>query len=217
MRTLASILAVGCALFSIRGSTVSGQSAETPCPKCQRIFDGRTWDGWEHDPRNWSILDGAMRAFGPGTRAAFTVADYGSFRLVVTSRMSPVNNDHLGVLFWGPRPPAGSLEYTRNLQVQPPHGAMWDYFENVNLPRQQLAPGTRDFEGWHVMELLADFASGSIRVAVDGTEIVRYTDKDRTRLSRGPIGMQKHGRGGSEYRDIFIEADPTEDRLYTVK
>jgi len=29
--------------------------------------------------------------------------------------------------------------------------------------------------------------------------------------------MQKHGAGGSEYRDIFLEADPTEDTLYTVK
>lgn len=54
-------------------------------------------------------------------------------------------------------------------------------------------------------------------MAVDGREIVRYTDKDPARLSKGPIGMQKHGSGGSEYRDIFVEVDPTEDRLYTVK
>jgi hypothetical protein len=29
--------------------------------------------------------------------------------------------------------------------------------------------------------------------------------------------MQKHGAGGSEYRDIFLEADPMEDKLYTAK
>jgi hypothetical protein len=29
--------------------------------------------------------------------------------------------------------------------------------------------------------------------------------------------MWKHGGGGSEYREIFGEADPAENRLYTVK
>lgn len=190
---------------------------EPPCPKCQRIFDGRTWDGWEHDTTNWTIVDGAMRGFGKGARAAFTKADYGSFRLIVTSRMAPVNQDHLGVLFWGPRPEPDSLAFTRSLQVQPPHGAMWDYFENVALQREVLTPGSRDYESWNTMEMLANLKDGSVRVAVDGREIVGYTDKDPARLTKGPIGMQKHGSGGSEYKDIFVEPDPTEDRLYTVK
>lgn len=80
------------------------RSADPPCQKCVRIFDGESWAGWEHDPANWTIVDGAMRGFGPGARSAFTQADYGNFRLIVTSRMAPVNKDHLGVLFWGPRP-----------------------------------------------------------------------------------------------------------------
>jgi hypothetical protein len=29
--------------------------------------------------------------------------------------------------------------------------------------------------------------------------------------------MMKHGGGGSEYKDIWVEVDPTEDKLYTVK
>jgi 3-keto-disaccharide hydrolase len=190
--------------------------AAAACPKCVRIFDGKTWDGWEHDPVNWSILDGAMRAFGPGSRSAFTKADYGDFRLIVTSRMSPVNNDHLGVLFWGPRPEPGSVAYTKNIQVQPPHGAMWDYYENKALQREVIGPFSRDFESWKVMEILADFETGSLRVAVDGVEISRYKDANPSRLSKGPIAMQKHGAGGSEYKDIFVEANPTEDRLYTV-
>jgi hypothetical protein len=188
-----------------------------PCPRCVRIFDGKTWEGWEHDPQNWSIANGAMRGFGKGARSAFTKEDYGSFRLIVTSRMNPVNKDHLGVLFWGPRPDPGSLAHTRNLQVQPPHGAMWDYFENKNLPREKVAKETRDYEKWNTMELLADIATGSIRVAVDGREIMRYTEKERGRLWHGPIGMQKHGGGGSEYKDIYVERDPTEDKLYTVE
>jgi hypothetical protein len=80
-----------------------------------------------------------------------------------------------------------------------------------------LQPGSRDYEAWNRMEILANFEKGSLRVAVDGREIMHYTDKDPSRLTRGPIGMQRHGSGGSEYKDIFIEANPVEDKLYTVK
>ena len=38
------------------------------------------------------------------SRLAYTKADYGSFRLIFTAPMNPVNNDHLGVLVWGDRP-----------------------------------------------------------------------------------------------------------------
>jgi hypothetical protein len=209
--------AIGYANANLEERTPSSQAREAPCPRCVRIFDGRGWDGWEHDPQNWTIVERAMRGFGSGARSAFTRADYGNFRLIVSSRMAPVNRDHLGILFWGPRPEAGSLSYSKNLQFQPPHGAMWDYFENTNLPHEQLVPGSRDFESWNLTEILANFDKATLRVAVDGREIVRYTDRDRSRLSKGPIGMQRHGQGGSEYRDIFVEVDPTEDRLYTVK
>lgn len=212
---IALVSSIGVSIALVGGARP--QTTDPPCPKCQRIFDGRTWQGWEYDPQNWTIVDGAMRGFGPGARSAFTKADYGSFRLIVTSRMAPVNKDHLGVLFWGPRPADGSIAYARNLQVQPPHGAMWDYFENKALEREVLTPGSRDFEAWNTTEILADLTTATLRVAVDGREIIRYTDKDPKRLSRGPIAMQRHGAGGSEYKDIFVEADPAENKLYTVK
>jgi hypothetical protein len=66
------------------------------------------------------------------------------------------------------------------------------------------------------MEILANLKTGTLRVAVDGREIARYKDKDPRRLTAGPLAMQRHGGGGSEYKDIFVERDPTEDRLLTV-
>jgi hypothetical protein len=217
MRIVVAAAACTLLLRSPVSTITPGQSSGPPCPKCTKIFDGQTWNGWEHDQQNWTIVDGAMRGFGSGARSAFTKADYGNFRLIVTSRMAPVNKDHLGILFWGPRPTDGSIAYNKNLQVQPPHGAMWDYFENTALEREVIAPGSRDFESWNVTELLANLETGTIRMAVDGREIVRYTDKDPKRLSKGPIGMQRHGQGGSEYKDVWVEAEPTEARLYTVK
>src|SRR4030095_4481466 len=58
-------------------------------PRCVRIFDGGSVEGWEADPSTWSIVDGAMRGVGGNSRLAFTKADYGNFRLIFTARMKP--------------------------------------------------------------------------------------------------------------------------------
>ncbi len=189
--------------------------AAAVCPRCVAIFDGKSFDGWVANPAVWTIVQGAMRGEGKGSRAAYTKADYSRFRLIVTSRMAPKNKDHLGILFWGARPPAEG-EYKQNLQFQSPHGAMWDYFENKAVQAEKVGPVSRDYESWHTTEILADLASGSFRAAVSGIEVRRYKDANPGRLSKGPIAMQRHGNGASEYRDIYIEVDPTEERLLTV-
>ena len=91
-------------------ASTGSERAEPAYPNCTRIFNGVNFDGWEADPSTWSIVDGAMRGVGGPSRLAYTKANYGSFRLIFTARMNPVNGDHLGVLFWGDRPtdPAAS-------------------------------------------------------------------------------------------------------------
>ena len=66
-------------------------------PGCVKIFDGNTFNGWEADPSTWSIGEGAMRGLGGSSRLAYTKAGFGSFRLIFTARLNPVNGDHLGV------------------------------------------------------------------------------------------------------------------------
>jgi hypothetical protein len=63
-----------------------------------------------------------------------------------------------------------------------------------------------------------------MRAAVDGVEIARYTHPDASerkdpekRIIAGPIGMFRHGGGTSEYKDIYLEADPKGDKLITVR
>src|SRR5262245_33258402 len=201
----------------------------SPYPGCVKIFNGENFHGWEADTSTWSIVDGAMRGVGGTSRLAYTKADYGSFRLVFTARMNPVNGDHLGVLFWGDRPQDPSKPKIDNagwIQFMPPHGAMWDYHppQHHNLPHETLAPGSRDFTRWSTTELLCNLEKGTTRAAVDGVEIARYTHpypgerKDpEKRIIPGPIGMFRHGAGASEYKEIYVEADPKEDRLLTVR
>ena len=200
-----------------------------PYPGCVKIFNGENFEGWVADPSTWSIVEGAMRGVGGTSRLAYTKADHGSFRLIFTSRMNPVNKDHLGVLFWGDRPGDPGKPKIDNagwLQFMPPHGAMWDYHppQHRNLPHETLAEGPRDFTTWHVTEMLCNLDKGTLRAAVDGVEIVRYTHPFPTerkdpekRIIAGPIGMFRHGGGASEYKDIYLEAEPKEDKLVTVK
>jgi len=184
------------------------------------LFDGRTFDGWEHNPGAWKLVDGAMRGTGKGGNI-FTKGDYGDFRLIVTSRVaSPEGNpgrDHLGVLFWGER--STNFGTAKALQVQPPHGAMWDYRTNKGLKPEHPTPRPRPrYHDWHVCEILAKLETGEVRAAVDGIEVSRYKHPDPSVLKRGPIGMQIHGSVGIfDYKEIKVEADPKEGQLITVK
>ncbi|WP_035605634.1 family 16 glycoside hydrolase [Haloferula sp. BvORR071] len=201
-----------------------------PYPNCAKIFNGQNFDGWIADSSTWTIVEGGIMRGSAGTsRLAYTKADYGSFRLIFSSRMNPVNKDHLGVLFWGDRPTDPAKPKIDNagwLQFMPPFGGMWDYHppQHKDLPHQTLVAGPRSSDEWHLTEMLLNLDKGTLRAAVDGVEIVRYTHPtpaERTnpekRIIPGPVGMFRHGGGTSEYKEIYLEADPKEDKLITVK
>lgn len=200
-----------------------------PYAGCTKIFNGTNFDGWVADASTWTVTNDSMRGVAGTSRLAYTKKDYGSFRLIFTSRMNPVNGDHLGILFWGDRPTNSAKPMIDNagwIQFMPPFGGMWDYHppKHHNLPHETLAPGSRDSAQWHVTEMLCDIEKGTMRAAVDGVETTRYTHafpSERTdpekRIVPGPIGMFRHGGGTSEYKDIYVEANPKENRLITVR
>ncbi|MEO6452965.1 MAG: family 16 glycoside hydrolase, partial [Ginsengibacter sp.] len=197
-------------------------------PGCKKIFNGKNFDGWIADTSTWSIVDGAMRGYAGSSRLAYTKKDYGSFRLIFTGRMRPQNHDHLGVLFWGDRPMDPSKPKIDNagwLQYIPPQGVMWDYHppQHHRSMIVKIADGTEDAAPWSTTEILCILEKGTLRAAVNGLEMTRYTHDypiERTdpekRIIPGPIGMFRHGDGASEYKDIYLEVNPKQDTLITV-
>ncbi len=187
------------------------------------LFDAKSLDGWEYDSKAWSVVEGAMRGTGKGGNI-WTKGDYGSFRLIVTSRVANPpgddGHDHLGVLFCGDRPSAGKFGTNNAIQVQPPHGAMWDYHKgkgNIKVERDGSLKKPR-YQDWHVSEILTNLDTGEVRFANDGVEVMHYKYPDVSALKRGPIGMQIHAATGIfDYKDIYVEADPKENKLVTVK
>jgi hypothetical protein len=206
-------------------------TAGAPCPRCVRIFNGMNFDGWFASASTWKITaDGAMHGEGGTSRAAYTKEDYGNVRLIFTTRMNPVNGDHLGILFWGNRPTNPEKPEINNagwLQWMPNYGGLWSYYppKDKGVPAPRPNPSPSDWTKWHTCEMLLILDTGTLRAVTDGLEVTRYMHPYPTervdptkRIIKGPIAMMKHGGGGSEYKDIWVEVEPTErDKLYTAK
>ena len=188
--------------------------------KLKPLFNGKDLKGWDGNA-NWTVVDGTIQGNGGsglGQSSIWTIEDYDNFRLIVTSRMIEVNKDHLGVLFWGARPEKGVYKSKGFLQVQPPNGSMWDYVINKDPKPERPVPNPRlDYTQWSTIEILANLGTGEVRTASNGVELVNYKASDSSSWKRGPIGMQQHGKGIIQYKDIWIEINPKENKLITVK
>jgi len=195
--------------------TPAGDGGPASRPGMVRIFDGKTWEGWQYDPKCWTIVDGAMHGRSPaGQSQAFTKESYSNFRLILKSKMVK-SMDHLGVCMWGDRPGAGSYGFGGCLLMIPPSGSFWDYRSGTDHAR----PGNNAIKYmFHETEVLANRTTGRILVAVNGKLVHDFKDPNLARRKHGPIGMQIHKAGDVEveYKDIEIEVDPKEDRLITL-
>src|SRR4051794_31245023 len=153
-----SLLVASAILWNAAAQDKSGTAprAQPPAaeyPGCVKIFSGQNFDGWVADSSTWSIVDGAMRGVAGTSRLAYTKADYGSFRLIFTARMNPVNGDHLGVLFWGDRPqdPAKpKIDMAGWLPFIPPVGGMWGFHppKHHKLPHETPPAGGKESAEW---------------------------------------------------------------------
>ena len=182
------------------------------------LFDGVTLKGWNGDPTIWSVKDGAIHGGSEkGNQLILSDGEYSDFRLILKSRLLSASN-HLGVCFWGER--ETDWGYGECILVIPPTGHFWDYHPGMSddPAYEKFAHPDFDPHVWHETEILARRGTGVVRVAVNGVELTRYTDKDPARLKQGPIGLQVHsGTSEVEYKDIAIEIDPKENQLVTVK
>ncbi|HXB72462.1 MAG TPA: DUF1080 domain-containing protein [Candidatus Acidoferrales bacterium] len=181
----------------------------------------------------WVVKDGAMASTGTGRGVIYTAKDYGRFRLMFTMRHISGNPDHQAcVLIFCSRPPTGEkpLDALGGVQFQVPNGGHWDYRPGMNNSGistsggQEFTPVTKthfDIHAWSRVEILADAAKGTARMAVaqpPGNTAVEVLDfKDATAGKVGPVAWQMHNAGLlDEYKDVAIELEPKDDNLITV-
>jgi hypothetical protein len=187
------------------------------------LFDGQTLAGWVGDPACWKVIDGVIVGL-KDNQNLMTAGDYDDFRIIVSSRQVSEPSNHQGVGFWGERMPEGKYGYGGCVLVMPPMPWTWDYTVNKGAPGTLTFTrdldkelGIKRFE-WTQAEVLVCRAKGTIRMAVNGVQVLSYVDNQPSRLKKGPIGLQAHaGNHDVRYKDIFIEVAPKEDRLITLK
>ncbi len=187
------------------------------------LFDGRTLAGWVGDPDGWKAVDGAIVGV-KGGQNLMTAGDYDDFRLIVSTIQVDSPTNHQGIGFWGEPMPPGKYGYGGCIDIMPPMNWTWDYAINRRAPGDLSV--SRDLEKelglkrseWTQAEILVNRSKGTIRLAVNGIEVLSYTDRHPERFKRGPIGLQAHaGNHDVRYKDIFIEVAPKNDRLITTK
>jgi hypothetical protein len=185
-----------------------------PPPGMTKIFDGVSLDDWECIKGAWEVKDGAMWGHYGGEDLCRTKADYSNFRIVFNENGGGSNN-HMGFGFWGDH----GARYGRALVVIPPSGAIWDY----NPPEKMHTMGVGSANNpikhqWHQVEIIANRTTGEVLTAVNGKLVSSHKDTRLAVRKHGPIGFQDHGGASNQfYRDIYIENEPKEFKLLTLK
>ncbi len=166
----------------------------------------------------WVVKDGAMASTGAGRGVIYTAKDYRRFRLMFTMRHVSGNPDHQAcVLIFCSRPEHGEkpLDALGGIQFQVPNGGHWDYRPGMNnnggAEFTSVTKTRVDVHEWSRVEILADAASGTARMAVaqpPGSRAVEVLDfKDAAAGKAGPIAWQMHNAGlFDEYKDVTIES-----------
>lgn len=177
----------------------------------------------------WVAKDGLMASTGSGRGVIYTASDYGHFRLSFTMRHVAGNPDHQAcILIFCTRPQPGEkpLDALGGIQFQVPNGGHWDYRPGMNNNGgPEFMPVTKthfDAHQWSRVEILADAAKGTARMAVaqpPGSQAVEVLDfKDSSAGKMGPVAWQMHNAGLlDEYKNVEIEPNPQDNNLLSVR
>ena len=83
-------------------------------------------------------------------------------------------------------------------------------------PAKEASKGRQ--HDWNDLEILA--TGNRVRVAVNGSAVVDFTDPKPELVAEGPIGLQLHSNKVPQevhFKDLVVETFPKEDKLTTVK
>ncbi|WP_305952922.1 DUF1080 domain-containing protein [Emticicia oligotrophica] len=188
--------------------------------KSVRLFDGKTFKGWEGDTLNtWRIENGALVGGFldkdvPYNDFICTTRSYANFilklKVKLTGNKGFINS---GIQFRSQRlkDPAHEMvgyqaDYGENYW-----GTLYDESRRNKTIAGQDAKITQQFiklNDWNDYELRAE--NRRIRIYINGKQTTDYTEPDLTIPQSGLIGLQIHGGGAAQvaFKDIYIQELP---------
>lgn len=199
------------ALFLNYTTSLQAQSTQ----KATRLFDGKTFNGWEGDTANtWRIINNALMGGSltetvPHNEFIATTESFGDFELTLEFKLTGTGFVNAGVQFHSERSknPAYEMigyqadlgagywaslydESRRDLTIVQPDSA---------LIKKILKPGT-----WNRYKIKS--VGRRIRIYLNDVQTVDYSEPDEKIIHTGKIALQVHGGGKAlaAYRNVQI-------------
>jgi hypothetical protein len=179
-----------------------------------KLFDGKTLTGWEGDMKTWRVEDGAIVGGSlennvPRNEFLCTLKSYGDFELKVKFKLlGEKKSANAGVQFRTKRIPKHHEVSGYQADVgQHYWGALYDESRRNKVlaqPDAALRDKIIKHDDWNDYTIRAE--GPRIRLWLNGTLTVDYTEKDVKIERTGVIGLQVHGGGKTKvlYKDIAI-------------
>ncbi|GAB3335422.1 DUF1080 domain-containing protein [Larkinella ripae] len=188
--------------------------------KPTRIFDGKTFRGWEGDTlKTWRIQDGALVGGSltetvPKNDFLCTTREYGNF--VLRCKFKLVGTDgfiNTGVQFRSKRLTEPAHEMT-GYQADLGDGYWASLYDESRRNKTLIKPDSVLIKkilkrnDWNEYEVRAE--NRRIRLYLNGKQTIDYTEPDATIPQTGLIGLQIHGGGKAlvYYKDLMLEERP---------
>jgi hypothetical protein len=184
--------------------------------KAKPLFDGKTLAGWEGDTKNtWRVEDGAivggsLETKVPRNEFLCTTKSYGDFELKVKFKLL------------GDRKHANAGVQVRTRRIPDHHevigyqadigqhywGALYDESRRNKIlaqPEKKVVEKLIKHDDWNEYTIRCE--GPRIRLWLNGTQTVDYTEKDDKVERTGIIGLQIHGGAKAKvyYKDIRLE------------
>ena len=183
-----------------------------------KLFNGKDLTGWEGDEKTWRVEDGAIAggsldANVPRNEFLCTAKTYDHFELTLQFKLlGDPAKANAGVQFRTRRIPKHHEVVGYQADIgQGYWGALYDESRRNKVlagPKADAVAGLVKKDDWNEYKIRAE--GPHIRLWLNGTKTVDYTETDPKVEETGVIALQVHGGGKTKvlYKDIVIDVLP---------
>lgn len=178
-----------------------------------RLFDGRTFKGWEGDTakvfriEDGAIVGGSLLEALPRNEFLTTKEEFGDFDLRLEFKVRG-ERANAGVQIRSRRVPNGSE--VRGYQADLGEGYWGSLYDEARRGKilaqadQEAVKKVLKRDDWNTYRILCE--GRRIRLWINGLETIDYTEPDESIEQKGVIGLQVHGGVPMEvrYRNIVV-------------
>jgi HEAT repeat protein len=171
------------------------------------VFDGKTFDGWTQSGKVFRVEEGAIvggsleKVIGRGNDYIALDGEYGDFELRLEARIKGTDFPNGGIYLRSSR--TAGVGYQADLGSAY-YGCLYDEVRRGRMlayanPKQEIETGQ-----WIAYRIRCE--GPRIRIWINGTQTVDYTEKEPGIATTGAIGFQSHANHASEtwYRNIRV-------------